>query len=131
MTTLRRLRLGAAFLALVSVTFAQFAIASYACPGAAAMSAVAASQMPDMPGCDKVPELDRTALCHAHCQQGDQSSERVGVSAALAAMPCAPPSVLLVVLAGVATPPEAAPQASLLERPTGPPLPVRHCCLRI
>jgi hypothetical protein len=131
-TTFRRLRRGAAFLALVSVLFAQFAIASYACPGSAAMATTAVSPMADMPGCEEsAPEAERTALCQAHCQQGDQSSERAGVSAAPPAMQYAPPSMVFLVPAEATAPPEAAPQASLLERPTGPPLAVRHCCLRI
>jgi len=125
-TTFRRLRRGAAFLALVSVLFAQFAIASYACPGPAAKATAAVSPMADMPGCEEsAPASERTALCQAHCQQGDQSLDKP-VNASL------PPAVAVARV--VAPQPAASPPrepSSLLARPTAPCASVRHCRFQI
>ena len=131
MTIFRRLRRGAAFLALVSVLFSQLAVAAYACPGGAEMARAVVAET-SMPECDKHPRpAERSALCLALCQQGALSSDRAGASAAPAAMPCAPPSMMVVAPVEAPGPAGAVALASLLERPTGPPLSVRHCCLRI
>ena len=131
MTTFRRLRRGAAFLALVSVLFAQFAIASYACPGPAAMATAAVSPMADMPGCEEsAPAAERTALCQAHCQQGDQALEHSGASLGGAIASMSYPVVARMEPAPADVPSSRAPDP-MLERPTGPPLAVRHCRFHI
>jgi hypothetical protein len=123
-----RLRSFAALLALVSVLFSQLAVSAYACPGKDSMSRPAVLADHDMPGCDRMAAPgERSAICQAHCEQGDQSPTQGGVmlpaaatcSLGAAAWPM-PPDV-----------PAAPTQASLLERPTGPPLAVRHCRFRI
>ena len=123
-----RLRSFAAFLALVSVLFSQLAVSAYACPGKDSMSPPAAVADHDMPGCDRMaaPEEPDT-LCQAHCEQGDQSPTQAGVT-----LPAAATSSLgAVAWAMPADPLHAPTQVSLLERPTGPPLAVRHCRFRI
>jgi hypothetical protein len=127
-----RPRAFAALFTVLAVLFSQLAVAAYACPGADAMMR-AAIAVDEAPPCDKHPSTEApapTALCVAHCQQGDQSLEQRGASlpaVTLLAMPSSP----LAPACGfeVAALPEA--QPSLLERPTGPPLAVRHCRFRI
>jgi hypothetical protein len=127
--TSRRLRSIAAFIALVSVLFAQLAIAAYACPGAASMAAAAEAQA--MPGCDMAPAGDKpSALCLAHCLQGDQSPAQPLLAAAA--------GMVMIVespFAAFAPAPRAEvgarAQRSFLERPTEPELALRHCRLRI
>lgn len=124
---MRRLRF-AALIAIASVLFSQLAVAGYACPGAASMQA-AATAAHEMPGCNEMPAPgERSAICQAHCEQGDQSLDKASVTVPAGAMssPCA--------TVEWATPregPSAPTQASLLERPTGPALAVRHCRFRI
>jgi hypothetical protein len=81
----------------------------------------------DAPPCHEGPASGEQApLCQAHCQQGDQSLDLRGASVPAASLVALPASWLpLAVQAAAPEPPGA--QASLLERPTGPPLAVRHC----
>ena len=123
-----RSRLSALF-ALVAVLFSQLAVSAYACPGVETM-AQAAVVSQDGPPCHEQPSHEAvTPLCQAHCQQGDQSSDVRGASLPMFAFVALP--------SGLASRPELrdAPaieaQPSLLERPSGPPIAVRHCCLRI
>jgi len=122
----RRLRFAALF-AIASVLFSQLAVSAYACPGAGSMQLAAAAQ--EMPGCDEMPASgERSAICQAHCQHGDQSLDKASVAVAAVAMTSVCGAVVW------ATPregPAVAAQASILERPTGPPLAVRHCRFRI
>ena len=124
---MRRLRLAALF-ALATVLFSQLAVSAYACAGPGSMQAVAAAAE-EMPGCDEMPAPgERSAICKAHCELGDQSLDKAGS--------IAPASAISSVCAPVAWAPpredcSAPTQASLLERPTGPPLAVRHCRFRI
>jgi hypothetical protein len=122
--SLRRLRFAALF-ALASVLFSQLAVSAYACPGAGSMQLLAAVQ--EMPGCDEMPASgERSAICQAHCEHGDQSLDKASVAVPAVAMASVCGSV------DWATPREGpAAQDSLLERPTGPPLAVRHCRFRI
>jgi len=127
----RRLRHVAAILALFSVLFSQLAIAAYACPGFAAMAEVASPAMPDMPDCDQsMPAGERSALCHAHCLQGDQSLDKA--ASALQAMSAALAYPVAERVRLVQAPMDS-PRASdsILDRPTGPPLAVRHCRFHI
>jgi hypothetical protein len=121
----------AAFLALVAVLFSQLAVSAYACPGADGMqqAPVAAE---DAPPCHQNPTpADPTPLCQAHCQQGDTSFDPRGATVPAISLVALPASWLPVPASATTGAVTAEAQASLLERPTGPPLAVRHCCLRI
>jgi hypothetical protein len=121
----------AAILALVAVLFSQLAVSAYACPGVDGM-AKAAVAADEVPPCHENPgPAGPTPLCQAHCQQGDQSFDLRAASLASIAMPALPVSWLPVPAVAEPASEIPEPQASLLERPTGPPLAVRHCCLRI
>lgn len=129
MKSLSRLRSFAALLALLSVLFSQLAVSAYACAGKDSMSRPAALEAHDMPDCDRMTALEEpSAICQAHCKQGDQSLDKASVTVPAGAMssPCA-----AVEWAAPREGPSAPTQASLLERPTGPPLAVRHCRFRI
>lgn len=102
----------------------QFAVAAFACPGQQAMSTVA------MPGCPDiaVDAASPSALCAAHCQQGQQSDH------------AAAPALPAVVLAGLYTLPEpaelgvparrfSAPHSAFAA--ADPPHAILHCCFRI
>lgn len=121
----------ATILALVAVLFSQLAVSAYACPGTDGMvkSEVVADAAPP---CHQNPApAELTPLCQAHCQQGDQSVDPRSASLASVAMVALPASWLPVPAGSEVLSEPAEPQSSLLERPTGPPLAVRHCCLRI
>jgi hypothetical protein len=125
----RRLRSLAAFLALVSVLFAQLAIAAYACPGAASMAIAAEAH--EMPGCDMSPAADGpSALCQAHCLQADQSTTQPLLAVAGMAMIVESPFAAFAPAARVEAAGARASQP-FLERPTEPELALRHCRLRI
>jgi hypothetical protein len=116
------------WLTLASLAFAQLAMAAYACPGVEAMGQAVQAAEP-MPDCHKAPDSEPIdALCKAHCQQADQSVDRLAVSAA-AVLPSA--SLPLRIAASLEDAPSAVILASLLERPTEPPAAVRHCRLHI
>ena len=123
------LRAVSAVLCIVAVLFSQLAMSAYACPGADGM-ATAASAAQEVPPChEQEPRDEPSALCAAHCQQGDQSLDRSVVPAV--ALVALPGSVFLAALPVQQPAPRAGSQSSLLERPTGPPLAVRHCRFRI
>jgi hypothetical protein len=129
-----RRRAFAALFALVAVLFSQLAVSAYACPGAASMvrAAVSPQEAPQdaPPPCHEQPaDAAPTPLCQAHCQQGDQSSDVRAASLPVVAFVVLPSWAAPVFPLHDARPIEA--QPSLLERPTGPPLAVRHCCFRI
>ena len=120
-----------ALLALASLLFSQLALAAYACPGDApgATGASAASSLADrpMPNCDGM-DMEQSALCQAHSQDGNPPLER-------AQSPDVPPFIVasfIVAVAIDATPvPPPRPDRSLIARATAPPLAVLHCCFRI
>ena len=102
----------------------QFAVAAFACPGPQAMSTVAMPGCPDM----AVDATSPSALCAAHCQQGQQSDQT------------AAPALPGVVLAGLYTLPEPAGPGVPAQRFTAPhrafaaadpPHAILHCCFRI
>jgi hypothetical protein len=119
----------AAILAIVAVLFAQLAVSAYACPGAEAMMPAAVMAQGPAPCHENPTQAETTPLCQAHCQQGDQSSE-VRAAALPAVTLLALPSPGMIV-SPVHDARAMATQPSLLERPTGPPLAVRHCRFRI
>ena len=89
----RRSRLLPAWIALVALTFAQLAVAAYACPRFTAPEAVAA-----MPDCD---EPMNANLCESHCDYGSASLDSLKVKsppadAAVLALRLTPPAPIAV-----------------------------------
>jgi hypothetical protein len=120
-----------ALFALVAVLFSQLAVAAYACPGADGMSGAAVAQQ-DAPPChEQAPQDEPSALCNAHCQQGNQSLAERGASLPAVAFVALPSSAYSPRVHPREEPPRSSTQVSLLERPTGPPLAVRHCRFNI
>ena len=123
--------------------FAQFAVASYACPGLRGMvpmaSAVESAVMPGNsadepaampPGCDQM-DPDAPNLCVEHCRQGQQSVDTSpapvvspGIPTFLYSLPLEPQHSLG---SGRSFP---APDASLAAAPE-PPHAILHCVFRI
>lgn len=109
--------------------FAQFAVASYACPGLSRMQAMTSESAAMPPGCDQV-DQDAANLCAEHCRYGQQSADTA--SAPVVAAPV--PSLLYFLtletesLAGSA---RALPASDpvLVVRP--PPHAILHCVYRI
>lgn len=130
MNAIRRLRSIAAFVALLSVLFAQLAVAAYACPGVEAM-ARAAVAMADMPDCDMPDRGDRSPICQAHCQQGDQSLDKPAPSLQGLAMASGHPVAIAVRSAEVTPKGPASGLGFLLGRAIEPPAAVRHCRFHI
>ena len=113
----------------MAVLFSQLAVSAYACPGADSMARAAVAPQ-DAPPCHEQPvDKPATPLCQAHCQQGDQSSDARAASLPAVAFVALPSSGTLATPLHDVRVIEA--QPSLLDRPTGPPLSVRHCCFRI
>ena len=67
----RRFRNALCRLMAVVLLCTQLAVSAFACPGPQAMSTVAMPGCPDMAGAASTP----SALCAAHCQQGQQSDQ--------------------------------------------------------
>jgi len=123
----RKSRSIAALLALVSLLFAQLAVAAYSCPGMqAGQFAAAAASLEDqpMPGCQNT-DPEQPTLCKSHAQGGSQSLDKHEV-----------PKIPPLMLAGaaldschvdVARRPSAAPSQVPLTRATAPPIQLRHC----
>ena len=102
----------------------QLAVSAFACPGPQAMTNVAMPGCPDMAGDLSTP----SALCAAHCQQGQQSGQ--------AQVPAEPAVVLArsytlpeSVEAGVPTRRLAALHSAIA--PADPPHAILHCSFRI
>ncbi len=129
---LRRIRLKAALVALVSLVFMQLAVAAYVCPGSvvslAETAAMGKSGMPCAGSESVVMDEEQPNLCQAHCQVGQQSADTYQ----LPTLACAS-SVLAVYPAATAAPllPGVPIQPPLVQRSTAPPLTVRNCCFRI
>lgn len=110
-------RIVAALLALVSVLFMQFAVASYICPTM------------KMDGCSGK-DMTQPSLCHAHDQAGNQSLDKP-VSPPV--QPFMPVALVMTVASGEIGHLSQAdrPNTFLLARATAPPLAIQHCCFRI
>jgi len=135
MTRNRRNCLATVLFALASLLFMQFAVAAYSCPGGFATGVKAADTtlmaQADMPCAESMTlamDDEQPGLCHAHCQDGQQSADKYQV----------PGFATLADLETDFPLPRAAPaprgtalQAPLLRRITAPPLAVRNCCFRI
>ena len=132
MPRLRRHRILTVLIALCSLLFMQFAVASYACPGfearVQAVSAMAAAGMPCAQEMSMAPDEDQPNLCSAHCQpaQPGGGDHALQVPVALVdhrAFFSAPAAIAFVE--------RMPPRAALLAQATAPPLAIRHCCWRI
>lgn len=129
MTLNRRSRLLTLCLTVWALLFAQAVLAAYSCPGQADRGQVLG--MAGMPCADSMAaamDEAQPALCHAHCQDQQQSADSYqpplfATSAQLGAVLTLAP---VRDKGGGPLPPQ--PQ---WRRDTAPPLSVRHCCLRI
>jgi hypothetical protein len=126
-------RVVAAFIALISILFMQFAVASYACPGLAQVEETASAPS-TMSGqglstCHHV-EMEQPGLCHAHIQAVKQSLDKPE-------LPHVQPFVairlarLLSSVDVIHSPPATPVETVQLARATAPPLAIRNCCFRI
>ena len=106
------------FVALVSVLFAQLALAAYVCPGQA--SSLTAQVMPDC--ADK--DMAQPALCHAHHHDGHQVPDKPGTPHAALFIP----ATLVQHLVPVTLPtPRRVLPGFMLARTTAPPNAILHC----
>jgi len=132
MSSRRRNRLFTMLIALVSLLFMQFSVASYYCPGATSeMAGTAATAIVGDPCAQAMAgamDDQRPSLCHAHCQTAHQSADKYQVP-----VPMEQTDLGTGFIAPRLIPvPQGAPLlAPLLMRTTAPPLAVRHCCFRI
>lgn len=129
----RRTRLITTLLALVSLLFMQWAVASYACPGVASrLGEVAAMAEAGMPCASSMPlDMDdsQASLCHAHCQTDKQNTHNPECAAPSALTALAPSFVVPV--SEPASSGDAPWQSPHLKRTTAPPLAISNCCFRL
>lgn len=122
-------RLVATVIAVISLLFAQLAVAAYACPGMAMPERVSVGPMQGMEHCTAMDKAQPN-LCHAHNHASQQSLDRPD-------LPPVPPFlaaglVQLVVMPELSLPPSQAVTAiPSMARATSPPLAIRLCCFRI
>ncbi len=126
-------RVAAAFIALISMLFMQFAVASYVCPGLelAKATVFASANMLDqeMSACHDM-DMEQPSLCHAHGDIGKQSLDKPE-------LPHVQPFIavrltrLLSPVDNAYSPTAAPPTIAQLTRATAPPLAIRNCCFRI
>lgn len=132
----RQSRIAAALIVLMSILFAQIAVAAYACPSTQLTQAVAAIQEQHAstdpahsPDCEET-DSDSPVLCHAHGQVGTQSLDKPPV-------PNVSPFAAVTLLAAIIQVdklPYDGPYENdplILHRATSPPLSIRNCCFRI
>lgn len=117
----------AAGIVLSALVFAQLAVAAHACP--ALDTAVEAAQPADAaaPPCHDL-ENDRSALCQAHCQDGQQN---VNDTQPAFAPPRFVPGLIVTIDSAAHNPSQARPNATLLLRFASPPITIRNRCFRI
>jgi len=121
-----RHRLITVLFALMSLLFAQLALAGYVCPGSG--SKVLESSMPCAESMTVAMDEEQSSLCHAHCQAGQQKADTYQMPV-LASLPDHGADYLTARI--LPLPPGAPLQVSLLRRITAPPLAIRNCCFRI
>lgn len=120
-------RVIAAFIALLSMLFMQFAMASYVCPG---MNSGNGSGTAVMSKCENM-DMAQSGLCHAHAHDltSKQSLDKPELPSV---QPFVPGGLVLAVMVDLAARPLATPpESSLLTRSTAPPIAIRNCCFRI
>jgi hypothetical protein len=129
----RRHRALTALIALFGMLFMQLAVAAHGCPGMHGAgiehSAMLGADGQPMPDCASSERL-RAGPVPVHCQDDTPSLDKAEVKTFAPAIVLFWPVVAALepVLAGPQLPPEA---PSLLQRPTAPPIAIRHCCFRI
>jgi hypothetical protein len=133
MKSSRSTRFVAAVIAVISLLFTQFAMASYVCPGAttpALMTMAAADNgMADMDHCSGMDKAQPT-LCHAHNHSDPQSLNKPDLPSVLPFLVIG--QVLSVVLLDASmAPPGIITALPSLSHATEPPMAIRHCCFRI
>ncbi len=130
----RPLRFIAALIALLSVLFMQYAVASYACPGISMGEGGNMSLMSADMNYKSISECDGTDavqpnLCHAYDHMGKQSVDKPElpqVQPFIAVGLALPVNVVTLVL------PDTAPSVNGgWTHPAEPPLTIRNCCFRI
>lgn len=127
-------RIVAALIALISVLFMQFAVASYACPGLGmgqSEPVAMAAGMDDqgMSACEGM-DMAQPSLCHAYGQADNLSLDKPQLPNVAPFVPIA------LILAWSAidiadTPTVGQSEPVSLVRATAPPLSIRNCCFRI
>jgi hypothetical protein len=129
----RSTRFVAAVIAVISLLFTQFAMASYVCPGAttpALMTMAAADNgMADMDHCSGVDKAQPT-LCHAHNHSDPQSLNKPDLPSVPPLIMIGPVLTVILLDVGVASPGPITAMPSL-SRATEPIIAIRHCCFRI
>lgn len=132
MPRLRRHRVLTVLIALCSLLYMQFAVASYACPGfgarVQAVSAMAQAGMPCAQEMAMAPDEDRPNLCSAHCQPAQPGGGEHALQVPVALVDH---RAFFAAPAAVAAVDRMTPRAFLLAQATAPPLAIRHCCWRI
>ena len=133
MKPFRPSRVVAAFIALISMLFMQFAVASYACPGLelAKETVSVSTDMSDheLSTCHDM-DMKQPSLCHAHSDAGKQSLGKPE-------LPHVQPFIairlarLLGSIDNASFPTTAPATIAQLTRATAPPLAIRLCCFRI
>lgn len=127
----RRFRFLTSLIALLAMLLSSAALAGYACPGrekAVEIAQMVEAGIPCAETMSRAMDDEQPALCHAHCQSGDQSADSFHPPAFFDPMQMG--AVLEV--APAARPVEGrVPDSVPLRRPTGPPLAVRYCCFQI
>jgi hypothetical protein len=110
-------------IAIAAVLFTQLAMSAYACPmmsaGLAVTPCLEMTSSTDLP-------MDQPGLCHKHCQNEQQNLG--AFDSAAAAIASAPGFEITLQLAAPVSLPATTPA---LQHPISPPLPIRHCSLRI
>lgn len=118
--------------ALFSILFMQFAVASYVCPGQSRVqmqTAMMEAAGDSMSGCMGM-DMEQPSLCHAYDQKANQSLDKP-------VAPPVPPFVPATLVAMLAPLEPVFPSSAtyarspLLARPTAPPLAIQNCCFRI
>lgn len=129
----RSTRFVAAVIAVISLLFTQFAMASYVCPGAttpALMTMAAADNgMAAMDHCSGVDKAQPT-LCHAHNHSDPQSLNKPDLPSVPPLIMIGPVLTVILLDVGVASPGPITAMPSL-SRATEPIIAIRHCCFRI
>jgi hypothetical protein len=128
----RQSRFVTAAVALFSLLFMQLAVAAYACPKFAPMTAQAVmldasgAPMKDCPQVDK----QSPSLCQADSNQAPQSLDKPPAPAVQAFVPTG--LFVLLVIQDQSTVASGPPAESFLRAPgTSPPIAIRHCCFRL
>ena len=131
----RRTRLFTALFALVNLVFMQLALAGYVCSGdkekiaeIVVPAGMVAANMPCAESMSIAIDVGQPILCHAHCQDEQQSSDtyRMPPVTAIGALPadfCA-----LVLLPSFSETPL---QPPFLRRTIAPPVTIQNCCFRL